>query len=299
MWRFLGSPLLLLLALCGATPEVDYEAAIAQKDRGEYAAAASSFWALIMQSYQVTEMFGHYVECYKLQGRLEWAYIDIAKQYIQRHDFDSGLQYLATAEQVNPTEGAIAFTRGLVQSARGSEQAALPNFIKAIELSPSNSEYPFHLGTIFFQYKKQPEALKMFEMAFARDPSLLSSASKHSFNNALYIQLALCMWDGYESKMAKLIDLIGKEVIRYNSSIAVGQGLIPQRRDPFFIHPHMTLSYDIPLQMKLDIAKLNAQEELAEVQVAGEAHNHEWWLNQKRGSAYWHSVRSSCTLGSS
>jgi hypothetical protein len=71
--------LLLLFALMSVGGTIatgdsgEYKEAIAQKERGEYVAAAGSFWALIMQGFQVAEMFHLYVECYKLQGRLEWS----------------------------------------------------------------------------------------------------------------------------------------------------------------------------------------------------------------------------------
>jgi tetratricopeptide (TPR) repeat protein len=195
---------------------------------------------------------------------------------------------------VNPNEGTIPFTRGLVHSALGNEQAALPHFVKAIELSPKSATYPFHLGTIFFQYKKQSEALRMFEMALARDPSLTSAASKHAFNNALYIQLALCLWEGFEDKMVKLRELISDEIKLYNSSTSVAADPFSSRRDPFFVHPHMTLSYDVPLPLKLDIARVNAEEELREVREVSGAqiiHDHDWWRRQKHDHAYWHSAK--------
>ena len=122
-------------------------------------------------------MFFEYVDCYKRDGREEWAYIDISKQYIQRGEFENGLQYLSRAEQINPAEATVPFTRGLVISALGAEDKAIPHYAKAIAMSPSDATYPFHLGTVLFGYKKNQEALNMFEMALTRDPSLDTSTS--------------------------------------------------------------------------------------------------------------------------
>jgi VWFA-related protein len=76
----------------------------------------------------------------------EPAYLDLADAYLQQESFDSATRILRRAAERWPADGEIFLALGVVEAWRGTLDAAVGLFEKAIALSPDNASAHFNLG---------------------------------------------------------------------------------------------------------------------------------------------------------
>ena len=214
------------------------------KAAGSYAAAAELIWEAIMTGVpDIPGAFAQYQACYALQGKLEWAFIDVARQYLAREDWVLAMRFLRQAIELREEEPEAHFLLGLALSSTNDLAGSFVAYTRAIELNATHAGYHYQLGALLFQTKRWDESLREFERSYALDQDFAEA-----FANMVYLRTRVCEWTDHAPMFARLERMLTEHLVG-----GAGDGL--------FQDPHMVLAYPLPPSLKLLLAQSHAAEE--------------------------------------
>ena len=230
--------------LAGGAATAKLREGLQLKAAGSYAAAAELIWEAIMTGVpDVPGAFAQYQACYALQGKLEWAFIDVARQYLAREDWVLAVRFLRQAIELREEEPEAHFLLGHALSSTNDLAGSFLEYTRAIELNATHAGYHYQLGALLFQTKRWDESLQQFERSHALDQDLAEA-----FANMVYLRTRVCEWADHAPMFVRLERMLTEHLVG-----GAGDGL--------FQDPHMVLAYPLPPSLKLLLAQSHAAEE--------------------------------------
>ena len=227
-------------------------------------AAADAYWKSILTwkdglAYTIEEAYRGFMQTFADRGIPEQGPLYIARAYLERKEAAQGVQYLH--ESLKVRENAEALLLLAEHEPGADENLKSKRLARAFELSSEDPDLTVRMGHMFFARKELQLALLCFERAYDSNPSNVDA-----FTNAVYIRSNIAVWGNSGRQFRE--DAIGLEkVVRQELASSM------QREDEVeqqsVVHPHMTLAYTLPPDLKLAIAKSHAGAELALVKKAG------------------------------
>ncbi len=254
-----------------------YNTGITLTQLGRDEEAAEYFWVAILKSndnpddYDIRLAVEAFMGTFKRRQIPEQGLLRIGRQFKSQGQEVEASEYLNTVISMNPNIAEAYLLLGGMQSL--DPNMRLKHLISALQIDPDGYKTNYDVASQLWDLRAWDSSLSYFERAFQ-----LNSSCHSSFSTSVYLRQYICKWgtDGilHYADMRAIEQLVTEELMMLEGGIS----------DTDFttvtVHPHMTLSYDIPSQLKLDIAKSHSRGEKALVKESG-AH-----INTHKPSAY-------------
>lgn len=262
--------LLLLLLLSALLPSTNAETVgidafrEGKKTTTHLSDSADAFWRSILTwregaGYTIEDAYRGFMQTFVDRGIAEQGPLFIAKAYLDRKEATQGVHYLH--ESIKVKDNAEAFLLLAEHDVGAGERLRQERLSRAFELSAGDPALNVRMGHAFFAKKELNLALLCFDRAFQSN-----SSNVDAFTNAVYIRTNIAAWgdDGsrFQKDMQGLESVIRKEMV----TSMLRENDVEQQS---VIHPHMTLAYPLPPELKLAVAKSHAGAELNLVRKAG------------------------------
>jgi len=226
--------------------------------------AGEAYWKAILTwkeggGYTLEDAYRRFMQTFADRKIPEQGPLYIARAYLDRKDSVQGVHYLR--ESINVKENAEALLLLAEHDTGADDYVKGQRLARAFELSSGDPALNVRMGHTFFARKELPLALLCFERAYASN-----SSNVDAFTNAVYIRSNIAKW-GNSGETFQL-DMDGLEAV-VRREMATGMLRVDDVEQQSVIHPHMTLAYTLPPELKLAIAKSHAGAELALVKKAG------------------------------
>ena len=282
--------LVLLCSLClgslAYVRSMSAEDADALMAEGKYEEAGIAYLAQLLDGspppgFNLEETFKKYTQTYVRRGRPLGGYIEIAKLYLQQGDANGAKNFLGSALAASDqslkhkeppwdvdVDAAEANHLGSVLATSPTE--ALTRLHMAVQLDPTNAAYNYEWGSRLFSQGNYEDALHYIENSYKYNNDMWIS-----FATSMYLRTRVCDWRKYKSNMAKLLDMIEKE-LEYFEEQRLLHGIVSPHSDRkrlhggFFVDPHMLLAMPFHPKLKLGVAREHAY---LERKVQLKAHN--------------------------
>ncbi len=190
------------------------------QSQGEIKAAATSYQNAIAAQADFAPAHCNLGKLMTDLGRLDEAVAHLKKAITINHDYSDALNNLgiATGLQGRSDEAVESYRRAiaakpdyteaycnLAQELRDQNRfdAAIACLYRALAIKPAAAAIHYALGNAHMANNDPEAALAAFEAAYERDPSRADALAE-----ALHIRLHLCLWDGFDARWQKLVNLL-------------------------------------------------------------------------------------------
>jgi tetratricopeptide (TPR) repeat protein len=98
-------------------------------------------------------------------------YVNLAAVRIRQRNFESALQLLDRAKEINPRQVQVAFTRGIVYSNMDRQDLAIQEYLKELDLDPNFVAADVELGKSYERLGDRDKATSYYQKVIAAEPS--------------------------------------------------------------------------------------------------------------------------------
>ena len=246
-----------LLALSTSGKDA-YDTGITLAQLGRHDEAAEYFWVAILKSnenphdYDVRLAVEGFMGTFHRRRIPEQGLLRIGRQFKSQGQEVEAIEYLNMVISINPKIVEAYLLLGSMSTL--DPNARLGHLISALQLDPDGYKTNFEVASQLWDLRAWDSSLSYFERSFQ-----LNSSCHLSLSTSIYLRQYICKWgvDG----MLHYADMRAIEQLATEELAMLEDGWNDTDVTAVTVHPHMTLSYDIPSSLKLQIARSHSRAE--------------------------------------
>ncbi len=172
-WIVLGSPVLLILFLVTAGPHIPWIMEHSDTGAEHEASFHNSIGMEKMNAGQLREAYASFRTALTIKPDYVEAYINIAKVFYLRHNFDEAVNWLEQAIELHPPEIGLVYNNlAMLYAQQGQIERALPMFEQSLELGSPSVSLLRNIANAHYQLGHYDEAINVYRQVLELHPSV-------------------------------------------------------------------------------------------------------------------------------